>query len=96
MNAFKQNEVSKLKELSVERMRTYVLDTLIPIMMARVERGIQQELEQHDDDVLLLRPAGVDELISVDTKDYLHSYGLSRVSIVTVLRWMQAVGLRYV
>ena len=94
MNAFKQHGVSILKELSGERMHTYVLDTLIPIMMARVERGIQ-ELEQHDNNILLLRPAGVEELVSDDTKDYLHSYGLSRVSIATVLRWMQAVGFRY-
>jgi hypothetical protein len=40
MNAFKKHGVSILKELSVERMHNYVLERLLPIMMARVERGI--------------------------------------------------------
>jgi hypothetical protein len=39
VNAFKKYGVSILKELSVvERMHTYVLETLITIMTARVER----------------------------------------------------------
>jgi hypothetical protein len=87
MNTFKKHGVSILKILSVERMHNYVLETLLPIMMARVERGIE-ELE--DDNVLLQRPAEGE--LSEDTRDYLQSYNLSKVSIATVLRWMQAVG----
>ena len=87
MNAFKKHGVSILKELSVERMHNYVLETLLPIMMARVERGIE-ELE--DDNVLLQWPTEGEH--SEDTRDYLQSYNLSKVSIATVLRWMQAVG----
>ncbi|KAI2513790.1 hypothetical protein MHU86_573 [Fragilaria crotonensis] len=95
MNAFKKYGVSILKELSVERMHTYVLETLIPIMRARVERGLQ-EIESCDDDdeVLPQRSANIDEL-SHDTKDFLQSYGLSKVSMATVLRWMHSAGFRY-
>jgi hypothetical protein len=95
MNAFKQHGVSILKELSVERMHTYVLETLIPIMRARVERGLQEIESCDDDEVLLQRSANIDEL-SHDTKDFLQSYGLSKVSMATVLRWMHSAGFRYI
>jgi hypothetical protein len=38
MDAFKKYGVSNLKDLSVEMMHTYVLETLVPEMMARVEK----------------------------------------------------------
>jgi hypothetical protein len=98
MDAFKKYGVSILKELSVERMHTYVLETLIPIMMGRVEqRGVLDEIEQGGGDKdLLPQSAGTSVAeLSQETKDYLHSYGLAKVSMATVLRWMHAVGFRY-
>ena len=90
MNAFKKFGVIILKELSVERIQTYVLDTLIPIMTATVEGGAIQEIAG-DEEVLPPQPGTLEDL-SRETKDYLQSYGLSKVSIATVLRWMHAVG----
>jgi hypothetical protein len=92
MNDFKKFGLSILKELSVERMHTYVLDSLIPIMTARVERGATQEIEG---DKEVLPPPGTLEDLSRETKDDRQSYGLSKASMTTVLRWMHAVGFRY-
>ncbi|KAI2509143.1 hypothetical protein MHU86_5262 [Fragilaria crotonensis] len=60
-------------------------------MMARIERGIK-EAENSEEE--LLQPSPAAEL-SQQTKDYLQSYGLSKVSIATVVRWMHATGFRY-
>jgi hypothetical protein len=49
MNAFKAYRVNILKELSVKKMHSYVLDTLIPLMMSEVERGVQ-DIREGDDD----------------------------------------------
>ncbi len=43
MDAFTKHRVGILKELSVERMHTFVLETLIQKMMARVELGIVED-----------------------------------------------------
>ena len=53
MNAFKNHGVSILKVLSVERMHAYVLETLIPTMMARVERGILEDTDEEEVDFSL-------------------------------------------
>ena len=91
MNAFKNHGVSILKELSVERMHAYVLETLIPTMMARVQRGILEDTDDEEEDVSL----SAADALSPETKKYLQSYGLSKVSIATVVRWMHATGFRY-
>jgi hypothetical protein len=103
MNSFKKYGVSILKELSVERMHSYVLDTLIPALMSRVENGIQECGEEGGDDgEALLVPIQRDEdthvqhdKLSQATKDYLRSYRLSKVSMATIVRWMHATGFRY-
>ncbi|KAI2493895.1 hypothetical protein MHU86_20622 [Fragilaria crotonensis] len=97
MNAFKAYGVSILKELSVEKMHSYVLDTLIPIMMSKVEQGVQDIRECDDEDPALVIEASSahEDKLSQDTKEYLRSYGLSKVSIATVVRWMHATGFRY-
>jgi hypothetical protein len=93
MNAFKKYGVSILKELSVERMHTYVLEALIPLMTARLESGIRREIEHDEQEVLSQRrsASNMEELSHDTTKDY----GLSKVSMATVLRWMHSVGFRY-
>ena len=48
MDAFKKYWVSNLKDLSVEMIHTYVLETLIPIMMAREEN---KEIDEAPEDV---------------------------------------------
>ena len=68
MNAFKKHGVSILKELSVERMHTYVLETLIPTMMARIKQGIE-EADNSEEEVLLPLQPGAE--LSQETKDYL-------------------------
>ncbi|KAI2490954.1 hypothetical protein MHU86_23613 [Fragilaria crotonensis] len=88
MDAFKKHGVSILKELSVERMHTYVLETLIPTMLARVEKGIEEINNSQE-----LPSAPVE--MSNETNEYLRSYGLSKLSIATVVRWMHATGFRY-
>ncbi|KAI2511205.1 hypothetical protein MHU86_3170 [Fragilaria crotonensis] len=92
MDAFRKHGVSILKELSVERMHTYVLETLIPTMMARVERGIEETSDNSQENDLVTPP--VLEL-SQETKSFLQSYRLSKISIATVVRWMHATGFRY-
>lgn len=76
MNAFKKHGVSILKELSVERMHTYVLETLIPTMMARIEPGGIEEIDSSERDEVILRAPAAE--LSQETKDYLQSYGLSK------------------
>jgi len=49
MNTFKAYGVSILKELSVEKMHSYVLDTLIPLTMSKVEQSVQ-DIREFDDD----------------------------------------------
>ena len=90
MDAFKKYGVSNLKDLSVEMMHTYVLETLIPIMMARVEN---KEIDEAPEDVQ--HGVVADQQPSQNTKDFLKSYGLHKVSMSTVLRWMHTVGFRY-
>ena len=97
MNAFKKYGVTILKELSVERMHTYVLEALIPLMTARVESGIRREIEHDEQKVLSQRrsASNMEELSHDTSKDFLQSYGLSKVFMATVLRWMHSVGFRY-
>ena len=90
MNAFKKYGVGNLKDLSVEMMHMYVLETLIPIMMARVEN---KAIDEAPEDVQHGMVA--DQQPSQNTKDFLKSYGLHKVSMSTVLRWMHTVGFRY-
>ena len=96
MNAFKKYGVSTLKELSVERMHTYVLETLIPLMTVSIESGIRREIE-HDEELLSQQrsASNMEELSHDTTKDFLQSYGLLKASMATVLRWMHSVGFRY-
>ena len=93
MDAFKKHGVRILKELSVERMHTYVLETLIPTMMARVEQGIEDTFDNSQGDDELLTPPLLE--LSQETKSFLQSYRLSKVSIATVVQWMHATGFRY-
>jgi hypothetical protein len=59
---------------------------LIPLMMSKIGQGVQEIRGCDDEDPALLIEA---------TKEYLRSYGLSKVSIATVVRWMHATGFRY-
>ena len=90
MNAFKKHGVSILKELTVERMHIYVLETLIPAMMTRAERCIE-DIEEEEEDLSILAA----DTLSPKTKKCLQSYGVSKVSIATVVRWMHATGFRH-
>jgi hypothetical protein len=90
MDAFKKYGVSNLKDLSVEMMHTYVLETLVPEMMARVEKTEIDEEEGGRGLVVSSEPQS-----SEKTKVFLKSYGLDKVSMTTVLRWMNVVGFRY-
>ena len=97
MDAFKKYGVRMLKELSVEKMHSYVLDKLIPTMMSRVDQRVKEIGERHDNDnePAALEPIAEKEERHQGTKDYLRSYGLSKVSIATIVRWMHATGFRY-
>jgi hypothetical protein len=77
-------------------MHTYVLETLIPLMTVSIESGIRREIE-HDEELLLQRrsASNMEELSHDTSKDFLQSYGLLKVSMATVLRWMHSVGFGY-
>lgn len=87
MEAFKQYGVDNLKDLSVEKMHNYVHDVLIPTMRSRLENGFAND----NDDTVLDVPATTPETVL----EYLQVYRLSKVSMSTIVRWMQAVGFRY-
>lgn len=59
MDALKKHGVSIMKELLMERMHTYVLKTLIPMIMARDEpQGSKEDIDKsQQDDELLTLPA---------------------------------------
>ena len=69
-------------------MHTFVLETLILTMLARVEKGIEEIGTSQE---LLSTPSEM----SKETNEYLHSYDLSKLSIATVVQWMHATGFRY-
>ena len=59
-------------------------------MMLKVEQGVQEIWECDDEDPTLLFEASVHkDALSQDTKEHIQSYGLSKVSIATVVRWYQ-------
>ena len=97
MDAFKKYGVSNLKDLSVEKMHSYVLETLIPMIMARVnnERNKIEELHRVDEDLENHGAVADGQEPSQNVKDFLQSYGLSKLCMKTVLRWMHVVGFRY-
>jgi hypothetical protein len=97
LNAFKAYGVSILKEVSVEKMHSYVLKTLIPLMMSKVEQGVQDIWESDDEDPApqIEAPSVREDALSQYTKENLRSFGLSKVSIATVVRWMHTTGFRY-
>ena len=100
MNTFAKYGVIILKEVSIERMHSYVLDTLIHALMSKVEHGIQEHGEEEGDGEALLVSIQQNDTLQVDNlsqeiKDYLRSYRLSKVSISTVVRWIHAAGFRY-
>ena len=57
----------------------------------RRQRGILEDTDDEEEDVSL----SAADALSPETKKYLQSYGLSKVSIATVVRWMHATGFRY-
>jgi hypothetical protein len=89
MDAFKKYGVDNLKDLSVEMMHTYVLETLVPKMMARLE-STESDEEEGGHGLVSSEPQS-----SEKTKVFLKSYGMDKVSMTTVLNWMNVVGFRY-
>jgi hypothetical protein len=80
MVTFKKHGTSILKELSVERLHTYVLGTLIPMMMAKVEQGIKDTFDNLQGDDELLTPPSLE--LFQETKTFLQSYHLSKLPFI--------------
>jgi len=86
MDAFKKFGTANLQTLSIEKMHEYVHEHLIPTLIGNLEQG---------DDDNENEPQQL-TTISQETKDaFLETYGLSKVTMSTILRWMHAVGFRY-
>ena len=102
MEAFKKHGVANLKDLSVELMHDYVHNDLIPRLM--VKRRHEDAAFFDDDGDMILNHRGVEEgtttgveVIAPTSRDaFLQSYGLSKLCMTTVARWMQhACGFKY-
>ena len=89
MDAFKRHGVANIKDLRVEMMLEYVHNELVPKLMMKQDGGL---FDDDGDDVV-----GVaEELVTPTTKAaFLHSYGLTNISMATMARWMHACGFRY-
>ncbi|KAI2509539.1 hypothetical protein MHU86_4916 [Fragilaria crotonensis] len=99
VEAFKKHGVANLKDLSVELMYEYVHNDLIPRLMVKRRH---KDASLFDDDGGM-NNHGVEEgtitgveAIAPTTRDaFLQSYGLSKLCMTTVGRWMHACGFKY-
>jgi hypothetical protein len=83
--AFKQYGVQQLKELSVEKMHDYVLNKLVPILITKNEVDVEALLEDGTETA----PVPVTE---EQKKEYLKQYGVPKLHMSTVSRWMHSLG----
>ncbi len=101
MEAFKKHGVASLKDLSVELTLNYVHNDLIPRLMVK---------HCHTDGCLFDDNGGdrgqndgvaggmmtSDVPIAPTTREtFLYSYGLSKLCVTTIARWMHACGFKY-
>jgi hypothetical protein len=100
MDAFKRHGVAHLKDLSVELMFDYVHNNLIPRLM--VKRRHENACLFDDDGGCnqndgIVGVTTVDEVVTpTSTRDaFLQAYGLSKLCVTTVARWMHACGFKY-
>ena len=89
MEAFKRYGVQQLKSLSVEVMHSYVHETLIPRLIDNAAQGTVLNDENEGD---LEKPA---EIAPEMKSAFLKRYGLTKLTIQTVARWMHVVGFCY-
>ena len=64
--------------------------------MLRVDQRVKEIGERRDNDN---KPAALEPIAEKErhqgTQEYLQSYGLSKVSIATIVRWMHVTGFHY-
>ena len=77
---------TNLDRLSVEKVYTYIDETIIP----RIASGFIDRNQQEWN-----KGTGDDEIQCLTKKDLLKHYGLRNFGITTAWRWMRALGMRY-
>ncbi len=87
--AFKTHGVSILKSLTLEVIHTNMHDHLIPTLMATLGRGVLRVDNEDAQSFLLSEEA---EIMAEAKSAFLNHYGLSKLTIHTIARWMHAVG----
>lgn len=98
MQAFKKYGVANIQDLRVELMYDYVHHDLIPTLLKKAQ---QNGLFNDDGDECTAGAPPVAEVGVVTPKInspkdlFLQSYGLKKLGITTIAKWMHAVGFRY-
>ena len=98
MEAFKKYGMAHIKDLRVEMMLEYVHQELIPkLMLKRETSGLFDDNGDDAGDAVGVVAADKVVLPQPPTSkaSFLQSYGLSKISIATMARWMHACGFRY-
>ena len=94
MNAFKKFGIANLNDLSVEKMYEYVHEHLVPTLVASLGVDVPDDCDVYED--LPARPGVVeDSELNNSREQFLLTYGLTKISICTIARWMHAVGFKY-
>ena len=106
MDAFKRYGVANIQDLRVELMHNYVHQDFIPKLLQKAQ---QNGLFNHDGDECNAPVVGIRATTAADNniedigatpirtpKDlFLQIYGLQKLGITTIAKWMHAVGFRY-
>ncbi|KAI2512807.1 hypothetical protein MHU86_1595 [Fragilaria crotonensis] len=104
MEAFKKYGVANIQDLRVELMYNYVHQDLIPKLLQKAEKNglFNDDSDECNNDVqgaVAITTADDDndvEVTPITSKDlFLRMYGLQKVGITTIARWMHAAGFRY-
>ncbi len=98
MEAFKKFGVANLKDISVELMFDYVRNNLIPRLMVKRchETACLFDDDGGNQNDGVVGAITTDKVITPTTRDaFLQAYGLSKLCVTTVARWMHACGFKY-
>ena len=97
MEAFKKHSMANLKDLSVQLMFENVHNNLIPRLM--VKHRHKNACLFNDDDINqydgVVGAITTDKVVTPTTRDtFLQAYGLPKLCVTTVARWMHACGFK--
>ena len=98
MEAFKKHGVANIKDLRrVEMMLEYVHQELIPKLMLKREAAAGLFDDNGDDaaNVVVVTADALVPQMPTTKASFLQLYGMSKISVATMVRWMHACGFRY-